>query len=145
MKNTFTIKVIQRITGIIVLAAIIGFSMAACDTQQGSTQGSTQAKEDITITITGDFSKYNGWKAYIGLSEDKAVAFAMPLNVTGSTTSLPFTMLRMDNNKPFNKSGTYMIVLWFTKDEEDDSDYVIMNRSIKNGSNSIEFAAFSSI
>jgi hypothetical protein len=97
-------------------------------------------REDITITVTGDFSEYNGWEANMAVGDD---AFAMPLRVGASTASLTFTILRMDNNKPFNTPGAYMVVFWFKKAGEADADYVLMSKTIKEGSNSIEFSTFS--
>jgi hypothetical protein len=122
-----------KLFGIIAFVVIMGLSMIACKDAE---------EEDITITVTGNFSAYNGWKAYIGLGVDDLAAFAMPLDVGASTSSLPFTMLGMDN-KPFNKSGTYMVVLWFEKEGEDDANYYIYNKKINEGSNSIEFSSFS--
>lgn len=121
---------------IVAMAALIGFSMSSCS------EDKDEDKEDIIITVTGDFSEYIGWKAHIGLEDDYAVAWAMPLNVKETTTSLPFTMFRYDDEKPFNKPGTYMVVLWFENDDEEFEDYAIVGKRINEGANSIEFSAF---
>jgi len=56
MKNTFKVKAIQRIAGIIAIVAIIGFSMAACGGDDDSGGGGSGG----TFTLTGIPSKYNG-------------------------------------------------------------------------------------
>jgi len=48
MKNTFKVQAIRRIAGIIVLLAVIGFSMAACD--NGTTSGVTAGGNKFTGT-----------------------------------------------------------------------------------------------
>jgi hypothetical protein len=127
--------------GIIALVAVIGFSMAAWENEPEA--------DPITITITGiPGSEYSGWEANLAIDNDDNMAWAMPLNVTASTASLTFTMLRMDNNKEFNTPGTYMIVFWFEKSDEEDVDdvnYVIVSKSINGGSNTIAFDSFSKL
>ena len=122
---------------IIAMVATVGFSMQSCNKDD----------DDITITVKGDFSEYSGWEANIALANDKnkAVAFAMPLNVRGTTSLLQFTMLKMDNNKPFNKSGAYTVIFWFEKNGEEDEDYVLLSKKINGGDNSIDFSAFTSL
>jgi len=126
-----------KLFGIIAIIAVIAFTMTACDDDP----------EDITITITGiDGSKWNGWEMVLGLGSDStAVAVALPLTVTANTTSLEFTMLDSKSSKitPFNAAGTYMVVLWFEKDGEEDVDYYIASRKINEGANSIPFGNFS--
>ena len=126
-----------KLLGIIAFVAVIGFSMTAC--------GEEEAGEDITITITGDFSEFVGWEADIGLFDvdtDTAMAVAW-LDVKANSSSLPFTMLKADTSlKPFNTPGTYMILLWFEKEGEDDVDYYIVSKSIKEGENTLQFASF---
>jgi hypothetical protein len=125
--------------GIIALAAVIGLSMAAC--------GDDPEPDPITITITGiPGATYNGWEAYLAVGDDNdAISYAMPLKVTASTTSLTFEMLRMDDDKVFNTSGTYTIGLWFEKNGESDVDYVLENKKINAGANSIAFNSFEKI
>jgi hypothetical protein len=131
MRNTI------KLFGIIALAAIIGFSMTACKT------GPESKSEPISIIITGiNSSTLNGWEAYLALGDD---AFAMPLSITASTTSLTFTMLNMSNNKSFIKLGDYMVVLWFKKGGEADKNYVIVSKRINEGSNTISFSDFTSL
>jgi hypothetical protein len=127
--------------GIIALAAVIGFSMAAC-----SSAPSAAPAGDISVTVTGiPGSEYDGWEANLSIDDDKNTAWVMPLSVNASTTSLTFSLLRMDNNKPFNKSGNYMVVLWFRKDSDKSTDknFVIMSKNISGGSNTIAFDTFS--
>jgi hypothetical protein len=129
--------------GIIALVAVIGLSMTAC----GSAPRAAPA-EDITITVTGiSGSEYAGWEANLSIDDNKNTAWVMPLSVNANTTTLTFSLLRMDNNKPFNKSGNYMVVLWFRKDgdKSTDKNFVLMSKNISGGSNTIAFDTFSKL
>ena len=55
MKNAFKLKAIYRIVGIIALATLIGFSMAACGDDSGPTGGGQTGGGggSSTLTITG--------------------------------------------------------------------------------------------
>ena len=129
---------------IIALAAIIGLSMTAC-------LETTSKDNAITVTVTGNFSKYNGWEANITFIADinnlVPSALAMSVDVAAATTSLKFEMYDTDvaDFKPFEAAGTYTILFWFVKDGETDSDYVIVSRQIKKGSNTIPFKDFMSL
>jgi hypothetical protein len=126
--------------GIIALAAVIGLSMAACENEPYP----MPEPDPITVTITGiPGAVYNGWEANLAVGDDSGlISYAMPLDVTASTTSHTFTMFRKDNDKAFNTPGTYMIIFWFEKDGEDDVDYVLESKSVKAGANSIAFNSF---
>jgi hypothetical protein len=127
--------------GIIALVAVIGLSMAACSSTPG-----TASTGDISVTVTGiPGSDYNGWEANLSITDDKNTAWVMPLPVNANTAALTFSLLRMDNNKPFTKSGNYMVVLWFRKDgdKSTDKNFVIMSKKISGGSNTIAFDTFS--
>jgi len=101
---------------------------------------------EVTVTVTGNFSSYSGWEAYISLSAgDVLSAYAFPVNVTTSTTSLSFQMFDFDTDVPFEKAGSYMIWLWFKKTGVDDVDYIIENKAITKGSNTIALSAFTKL
>jgi hypothetical protein len=127
--------------GIIALAAVIGLSMTACENEPDP------GPDPITITITGiPGADYDGWEAYLALGDDSGlISYAMPLDVTASTSSLIFEMFRKDNNKAFNTPGTYMILFWFEKDGEDDVDYVLESKSVSAGANNIAFDSFDKV
>jgi hypothetical protein len=127
--------------GIIALVAVIGLSMAACSSAPGTTSA-----EGITVTITGiPGSDYDGWEANLSIDDDKNKAWVMPLPVNANTAALTFSLLRMDNNKPFNESGNYMVVIWFRKDgdKSTDKNFVLMSKNISGGTNTIAFDTFS--
>ena len=98
----------------------------------------------ITVTVTGDLGDYAGRKAYMAVGDD---AYAMPLNVNASTSSLQFTILRNDNDRAFTSPGAYMIILWFRQDDDKstDLDFIIMSRQINGGDNTIAFSSFSEL
>ena len=123
--------------GITVLIAVIGFSMVACGDDA----------EDITIIITDiPATLQGGWEAYIALTRDaKEIAWAMPLMVNANVTSLSFSMLNESDDKPFNETGTYSVVLWFEKTGEDDVDYIRMNQNIIGGGNTISLNLFTKL
>jgi len=131
---------ILRITAIFSVIALIGFSMIACDPEPNT----EDEPENITVTITGDFTKFNGWKANIAFSApgEMTLAYAAKINVISSTTSLTFDMLDYDTNQSFNASGTYELLLWFERLGNEDSDYVLENKQINNGTNAVSFLNF---
>ena len=140
MKNTNKLVVAMCRIAIIAITVAMVFSMAGCAT----TGGSSSSSEPITVTVRGDFSDFVGREAWIAVGDD---AYAMPLKVRAGTTSLPFTMLRYDNDRAFTKAGTYMVALWFRLDDDKstDVDFVIMSKQIQQGENSIAFASFSEL
>ena len=142
-KELFKLNAVRWVAGIIAFAAVIVFSVAGCATTGGTGSGTTSSTP-ITVTVTGDFSDYAGRKAWMAVGDD---SYAMPLNVSASTTSLPFTLLRYDNDRSFTKPGNYMVTLWFRKDDDKstDVDFVIMSRQINEGDNNIAFSAFSEL
>lgn len=142
MKKSFKLNAIRRVAGITIFAAVIVFSMTRCATGGGSSRST--GGEAITVTVTGDFSEYAGRKAWLVVGDD---TYAMPLNVSASSASLPFTLLRLDNDKVFTKSGAYMIILWFREgdDKSKDINFVIMSKQINGGENRIEFSSFSEL
>jgi hypothetical protein len=52
MNNTFKLKAILRLIGIIALVAIVGFSMAACDDGTGASTRETVAVETPAAAAT---------------------------------------------------------------------------------------------
>ena len=140
MKNTNKLVVAMCRIAIIAITVAMVFSMAGCAT----TGGSSSSSEPITVTVRGDFSDFVGREAWIAVGDD---AYAMPLSVRAGTTSLPFTMLRYDNDRAFTKNGTYMIVLWFRQgdDKSTDVDFVLMSKQINGGDNTLEFSSFSKL
>ena len=124
-----------KLFGIVAIAMVLFFAM---------TGNATADDAAITITVTGDFSDYLGYRAYMAVGDD---TYTMPLNVRGSTSSLQFTLLRHDNDQPFTQAGSYMVILWFRlgDDKSTDVDYIIMSRQIREGDNSIPFSSFSEL
>jgi hypothetical protein len=59
MKNTLKLKAVLRTAGIVVIAAVIGFAMTACDDSGGGTT-LTVGTTDGKLTITGLAAAYNG-------------------------------------------------------------------------------------
>jgi hypothetical protein len=132
MRNTI------KLFGIITLVVVIGLSAAAC--MGGPAPKS--APEAVSITITGiPGSEYAGWKLLVMWDD----AWTMPLSVTNSTTSLTFSMLNMSNDKPYNKSGNYMVILSFQKEGEKDADFVKLAHPVNRGDNTIPFSSFSGL
>ena len=133
MKNTI------RLSGIIVIAAVIVISMAGCATTGGGSE-----YEDISITITeipgGEYEGYEMYVAWDGV-------YAMPLMVRSSTTSLTVSILNHSNDRPFRTPGYYDVILWFRKggDKSTDQDFIKMSHSVKDGANTIPFSSFSSL
>jgi hypothetical protein len=103
----------------------------------------------MTIVITGvPGSEYNGWEAYIILASTgangTAKAWAMPVDVSARTSSVTFTMLDYVTDESFNTAGTYDVIFYFRKDRDKSTDknFVMSNKRITAGSNSIAFSAF---
>jgi hypothetical protein len=170
-----------KLTWLIAIMITAAFSFAACDLlgtdegcgccedcsdtcngeccnncTKGSNQGGNQdpdnkGSENITVTVTGNFSSYNGWKASVQLGSPDpdikgTLAYANYINVTSGTTSLSFPLF--SNNTltiPFTTEGSYFILLWFEKDGEKDSDFCIESKQINKGSNTITFNSFRSL
>jgi hypothetical protein len=110
---------------------------------------SLSAQTGMTIAITGiPGSEYNGWEAYIILASTgnngTAKAWAMPVDVSARTSSLTFTMLDYVTDKSFNTPGTYDLIFYFRKnrDKSTDKNFVMNNKSVTAGSNSIAFSSF---
>jgi len=61
MKNTLKFKAIRKIAGIIALAAIIGFSMTACDNGGGG-GGSKSCSHTWEISFTDSTATADGWQ-----------------------------------------------------------------------------------
>ncbi|MDR0447669.1 MAG: hypothetical protein LBH07_03280 [Treponema sp.] len=111
--------------------------------------GLTSLSAQMTVTITGiPGSEYNGWEAYIILaatgSSREVKAWAMPVNVSARSSSLTFKMLDFVTDKPFNTSGTYDLIFYFRKDRDKSTDknFIMSDRRVNAGSNSIAFSAF---
>ena len=143
MKNTI------RLSGIIVIAAVMVFLIAGCATTGGSggggsTGGGRVEYEDISITITDiPGSEFEGYEMYVAWDD----VYAMPLIVRGSTTSLTVSILNQSNNRPFRTPGYYDVILWFRKggDKSTDIDFIKMSHSVKDGANTIPFSSFSAL
>jgi len=142
-KKVFSAKNTFRCLGIIVMLALVGFSSCKKD---------EKIYDPISITITGNFSEYTGWKATIALCKIKgdnvdvsALGFPLNFDVTETTTSLDFTMVTT-NLESFNKPGTYLVMLSFEKEEtgkeKEKLSYAVISKSINEGSNSMEFSTF---
>jgi len=118
MKNTI------KLLGIIALAAIIGLAMVACGGEE----------EAVTITVTGDFAKYNGWSA--GIKVGDANVTAPLVSIAANATSLVFEM--PEELEP----GTHGIVFWFQKvsfDNNSPIEFIKSGLSIAGGNNTIKF------
>ena len=137
-------KKLFKPVGAIAFVAMMAFLAIGCATSGGSTYSSASSNTPITVTVTGDFSDYAGRKAWIAVGDD---AFGMPLNVNANTASLPFTILRYDNDRAFTRPGSYMVVLWFRQgdDKSTDATFVLMNRQINEGDNTLLFSSFSEL
>jgi len=119
MKNIFKLKAIQRIAGIIVLVAVIGFSFAACgnDDDGGGTGGgddnSSQTSgggEGGTFMLTGIPSQYNGKYACFmkTVSNSKNLLGAQSINMSEQT----FTLCLISN-------GSASIPVWTHNEAKD--------------------------
>ena len=93
MKNTFRLKAIQRIAGIIALAAIIGFSFTACGDGDGGGGGGSDAFTGTWVgTSSGMTLKFvaaNGsFKQYMVTSSDIEVVrgtYTVSVNTVSAT------------------------------------------------------------
>jgi len=130
-----------KILGFIALIAVLGFMMISCDYEPKNDPD----PDPITVTINGNFSAQSGreaWIAFTAPGTTDTKAYAKPLDVTSSTTSLKFSMLDFTTDNPFYKAGSYDIVLWFEKEGYYDIDFIERGRNISEGGNSIQFTSF---
>jgi len=142
-------KKMLKFPGVIVLTALIGFLLAACDlfdtnSEPDPDDNSITIIEKITVAVEGDFSDYSGWKANIAFTDvgtTNTKAYTMPVNVS-SATSLKFVMLDYVTDAPFETAGSYDLILWFKKDGQPDKNYVLENRAITENANTIQFTGF---
>ena len=112
MKNTFKVKAIRRIAGIIAVVAIIGFSMAACgggsggdDNKNGGTTPTGGAK---TIRITDVPSTWAGTIGVYIFSEFKTGG--RPDYAAGDVYAFSGGVIIADLS-PFTGSGEYYVTI----------------------------------
>jgi len=109
MKNLFKVKAMLRIVGIIALAAVIGFSMAACKEDENDKDGGNKEK---SIKITG-LDEFINSSYELGLADsvpklvdEDLVAFAEGTIKKGIQTE---PLLDYKNSKPWTGSGSYFV------------------------------------
>ena len=84
MKNTIRMKAIRRIAGIVALAAIIGFSFAACDDGGGpnlSIEGVWESSGGARVTVSGTSGTRTAWGNLNPLGEDARNKGMITLNM----------------------------------------------------------------
>jgi hypothetical protein len=87
MKKFFKLKAAQRVAGIIALVAIIGFSMAACDTGgDDGTKGGLAAPTGLTATPYSSSSIILTWNAVSGATGYNVYNGTSPTNLNGPGT-----------------------------------------------------------
>jgi len=106
MKNTL------KISGIIALAAVIGFFMTACPDDKGG-----PAEPKSFITVTGMPPEYNGMIGAVKLfppeSSEPAV-FSTEEKISGDSVTLPLFNWKKEN--PWTGNGSYSITFFIFKD-----------------------------
>jgi len=125
MKNIFNLKAIQRIAGIIVLVAVIGFSFAACgdDDDGGGTGGGDDNSNQIpgggeggTFTLTNIPSEFNGKYVSLYGSNEQLYGSNGPLTIYGGLKEL-------DTYASVISNGSVIIPLW-TRSNNGNGDWV---------------------
>ena len=99
----------------------------------------------ISVYVTGDFSVYIGWDAYITLSVGADYLAYAGKNITAEDTNVlrfPMYDYKTETETVFGEPGDYFIWLWFEKEDEEDVDYKIDSRQIKKGLNTIALLSF---
>jgi len=99
--------------------------------------------DNITITVTGNFSAYNGKRAaMLVYTGSDPVAWASFVDVAPGASSLTFTILDYVTDESFKTAGTYNVLLWFREgtDKASDVSYFKMSQSITTGTNTIQFS-----
>jgi len=95
MKNTNKIKAIPRMAGIIVLFALIGFTMAACG---GGLSGSYSLTGggDLTYTFSGNKITMESIGKVLGEGTFKASGGKLTISVDGAEQTLDYTLKGKD-------------------------------------------------
>jgi hypothetical protein len=114
MKNKFKVQAIRRIAGIVALFAIIGFSMATCESNgdDGTTGGGSNS-DPKTIKITDVPSSWAGTIGVNIFSEFKTSG--VPDFVAGGVYNFSGGVINADLS-PFTGSGEYYITIQVSDD-----------------------------
>ena len=168
MKNIIKMKAMLRIASIIALAALIGFSMAACGDEGGPTGGGGGGGGGGSggagkLTINGIPNSNPNMTVYPGstdlsssaamrraINEKKQVATGHRDSFGTSGSTFTFNLIRVRDGYPtgvtFTDSGSYKVVLWSTGYDSSGSYGYILDYlatvNLTNGSATIQWSSF---